>query len=190
MTIEGGECLVYSLQCFGSDMDRIESKLKELERLTGGFETMIEKLIVDNQQEVEMLIREQLLSGVDGNEKDLKPTYTSDPYFKERYGKNWRAKAEAYKNWKNDITPPSPSKIGFRARAIDTPNLIIEGMFHRSIKAEAIPGGLRIGTHGIDFGSDVEQKYHSSIFKVSRTANKYFIKKVIRKNVDRYFRLK
>lgn len=181
-------CLLPSL--FETHMDRIERNLKQLEKLTGGFGAMIEKLIIDNKGEVEMLIREQLLSGVDGDEKDLKPNYSTDPYFKEKYGKNWKARAEAYKNWKNDITPPSPSKIGFRARGIDTPNLIIEGMFHRSIKAEPISGGLRIGTRGIDFGSDVEEKYHSTIFKVSRTSSKYFIRRIVRKKIEEYFKLK
>lgn len=168
-------------------MDRVESKLMELARLAEGFEGMVERIIAENQDEVEQLIREQLLAGVDGDEKELRPTYTNDPYFKEKYGKNWRKKAESYREWKNDITPPAPSKIGFRGRNENTPNLIIEGMFHRSIKAEPIAGGLRIGTHGIDFGKDVESKYKSTIFKVSRTANKYFIKKILRKKVEGYF---
>lgn len=168
-------------------MDRIESKLKELAKLAGGFEKMIQNVLVENSEEVGQLIREQLFAGVDGDEKELKPTYINDPYFKEKYGKDWRKKAENYMEWKNDITPPAPSKVGFRARNKNTPNLIIEGMFYRSIKAEAIPGGLRIGTHGIDFGSDVESKYHNTIFKVSRTANKYFINRVIKNKVSKYF---
>lgn len=170
-------------------MDRIESKFKELEGLARGFKGMVEKTITENSDEVERLLREQLLAGVDGNEKELRPTYTGDEYFK-KYGKNRIKKAQDYRDWKNDITPPAPSKIGFRARNVNTPNLIIEGMFHRSIKAEPIAGGLRIGTHGIDFGKDVESKYRSTVFKVSRTANKYFIKKILRKKVEGYFRNK
>lgn len=177
-------CLLPSL--FKIEMDRIESKLMELSKLAGGFKKMIENVLVENSDEVGKLICEQLLAGVDGDEHELRPTYTGDEYFK-KYGKNRIKRAQTYRDWKNDITPPAPSKIGFRARNENTPNLIIEGMFHRSIKAEPIPGGLRIGTHGIDFGSDVESKYHSTIFKVSRTANKYFINRVIRKKVLKYF---
>ena len=78
-------------------------------RLNAGFPPMLTQLIQANGMELGGYVREQLWSGLDGDEKELRPTYLTDPYFKERYGSAWRIMAERYADWKMEITPPSGS---------------------------------------------------------------------------------
>ena len=107
----------------------------------------------------EEYVREQLYSGVDGDENPLIPGYTEDPYFKKTYGEHWKKNAERYKNWKTKIQKPKPSYLGFSARGNNTPNLIIRGDFYSSITAIPISNGIRIASYGVSFGSDIEKKY-------------------------------
>lgn len=133
----------------------------------------VESTLGENSIEVETAIREQLYAGLDGDENELTPTYTGDPYFYQRY-KNPRTavrEAERYRDWKNDITPPEESHhMHFRPRDWDTPNLFIDGTFHRSIRASVGNGVLSVNTEGFRDGKAIEKKYGEQIFKVSRSS--------------------
>ena len=155
-------------------------------RLNAGFPPMLTQLIQANGMELGGYIREQLWSGLDGDEKELRPTYLTDPYFKERYGSAWRLMAERYADWKMEITPPSSGRLGFRPRDRVVPNLFIDGTFHRSIMPRNINGGITFSSQ-VGFATEIEQKYHDTIYKVSRTARKRFLDDFVRGAIRNYF---
>ena len=155
-------------------------------RLNAGFPPMLTQLIQANGMELGGYIREQLWSGLDGDEKELRPTYLTDPYFKERYGSAWRIMAERYADWKMEITPPSSGRLGFRPRDRVVPNLFIDGTFHRSIMPRNIDGGITFSSQ-VGFATEIEQKYHDTIYKVSRTARKHFLDDFVRGAIRNYF---
>lgn len=155
-------------------------------RLNAGFQPMLTQLIQSNGMELGGYVREQLWSGLDGDEKELRPTYLTDPYFKERYGSAWRIMAERYADWKMEITPPSSGRLGFRPRDRVVPNLFIDGTFHRSIMPRNIDGGITFSSQ-VGFATEIEQKYHDTIYKVSRTARKRFLDDFVRGAIRTYF---
>ena len=108
---------------------------------------MVEILAVDAMQEnsdnaIES-IKEQLWDGKTGKGNDIRPYYSEDPWFKSR------AKAEAYKRWKQAITP-NPN------RNPDAPNLFINGWFYKQISIQKNDDELLINPGA---GSLIKEKY-------------------------------
>lgn len=167
-------------------MATIKGASETFARLNAGFPPMLTQLIQANGMELGGYVREQLWSGLDGDEKELRPTYLTDPYFKERYGSAWRIMAERYADWKMEITPPSSGRLGFRPRDRVVPNLFIDGTFHRSIMPRNIDGGVTFSSQ-VGFATEIEQKYHDTIYKVSRTARKRFLDDFVRGAIRNYF---
>lgn len=167
-------------------MATIKGASDTFQRLNAGFPPMLTQLIQANGMELGGYVREQLWSGLDGDEKELRPTYLTDPYFKERYGSAWRLMAERYADWKMEITPPSSGRLGFRPRSREVPNLFIDGTFHRSIMPRNIDGGITFSSQ-VGFATEIEQKYHDTIYKVSRTARKRFLDDFVRGAIRTYF---
>ena len=128
-------------------------------------------------------VREQLESGLDGNEKELQPSYLNDPFFKTR------KEAVKYMRWKERITPPVRSELGLRERPVKTPNLRINGYFHNSIQAVRVDGGLKVVSHGVDFAKDVENKYGNALYQLGRTAKRKFYRDHLRRAMKEYYRL-
>lgn len=167
-------------------MATIKGASDTFQRLNAGFQPMLTQLIQSNGMELGGYVREQLWAGLDGDEKELRPTYLTDPYFKERYGSAWRIMAERYADWKMEITPPSSGRLGFRPRDRVVPNLFIDGTFHRSIMPRNIDGGITFSSQ-VGFATEIEQKYHDTIYKVSRTARKRFLDDFVRGAIRTYF---
>ena len=94
--------------------------------------------------------------------------------------------AERYADWKMEITPPSSGRLGFRPRDRVVPNLFIDGTFHRSIMPRNIDGGITFSSQ-VGFATEIEQKYHDTIYKVSRTARKRFLDDFVRGAIRNYF---
>ncbi len=94
--------------------------------------------------------REQLLEGKKRDGRDLTPSYYDDPYFKTR------AAAKRYADWKWRITPNPKRKRG-------TPNLFINGFFHRTIKLNVL-GEEIIQFYGAFKQAEIEEKYGEEIF--------------------------
>ena len=157
-------------------MARFKEGYKNMKSFIDGYERMIKDAIINNRMELVDYVQEQLYSGLDGNEKQLTPSYLNDPFFKTP------AQAIAYRNWKKKSTPPTPSYLGFQERNENTPNLIIRGDFYSSITAIPIGDGVKIITRGLSFGGDIENKYGSQIFKISSKAKDYFLRYVIGPN--------
>lgn len=153
-----------------------------------GFSKVIKDTITDNKDVMEEFIKEQLYSGIDGNDKPLRPTYLTDPYFMSEEAGHWKNKAKNYMMWKKKIRPPRRSSIlGIPARDDQTPNLIIRGDFYDSITAIPIGDGISISTQGTSFGEDVERKYGSAILKIGSVGRKHFLEYFIAPALKSYF---
>lgn len=148
---------------------------KSWKKLAEGLEDVIVNQLHGEADLVEDFVREQLYSGMNGEEARLTPKYSQDPYFKETYGKNWKKHAAGYAKWKKAIQPPARSYLGFRPRAMDTPNLIIRGDFYSSITAIPVKDGVMVTSEGVSFAADIERKYTPRIYKISNRARKHYI---------------
>lgn len=157
-------------------------------KLADGLVSAVRDKMERDAPQFEEYIREQLYSGVDGDENPLTPGYTEDPYFKEMYGERWRRNAERYKNWKTKIQRPKPSYLGFSARGNNTPNLIIRGDFYDSITTIPLTDGIRIASYGVSFGNEIERKYGSRIFKVSGKAGSHYVTYRLMPAIDKFIR--
>lgn len=111
-----------------------------------------ERLLIKN--------REQLLEGKRRDGQDITPSYYDDPYF------DTRKQAEAYSNWKDSITPNPKRKKG-------TPNLYINGFFHRTIKLN-VEGEL-LKFFGAFEQLEIERKYSELIFGLATEKKIEFI---------------
>ena len=150
-----------------------------------GFEGEVLKCMDENRYEMVLDVREQLYSGVDGEDKPLSPSYSADPWFREpRAGffdedlghwVNCFMHPELYVEWKRRITPPEPGqRTGLPPRQDDQPNLFIIGTFHQSLDAKATAKGVEIFTFGWNEGPAVERKYGSQIFGLGTAATGHF----------------
>lgn len=148
---------------------------KSWKKLADGLEDVLVNQLHGETNLMEEFVREQLYSGVNGDEERLTPKYSEDPYFKEVYGKNWKKYATNYAKWKKKIQPPARSYLGFRPRAMDTPNLIIRGDFYSSITAIPVKDGVMVSSEGVLFAADIERKYTPRIYKISNKARKHYI---------------
>lgn len=151
-------------------------------RAKEGIRGEVLKCMDANKGDMTASVREQLYSGIDGDDNHLSPSYLSDPYFRENpragffdeeagHYVNCFMHPERYLAWKRRITPPIPGeRLGLPPRPDDVPNLFIIGTFHGSISARATSGGVEIFTHGWQEGPAVEAKYGSQIFGLSTPA--------------------
>lgn len=150
------------------------------------FPEMLAATIQGNRTLVSDYISDQLYSGKDGDEKDLKPDYLSDPYFA-KWGKDRMRVAQGYMQWKMRISPPARSFIGLAPRKRNVPNLWINGYYHSRITVTDRGDGVTIGNTA-GFASDVERKYGRQIFKVGKTARRHFIDTVLWNELLNYWR--
>lgn len=163
----------------------VEQMRERIRRIKDGFEGEVVKCMGENRHEMTVSVREQLYSGIDGDNKPLTPTYSRDPWFQNPRAGFYDESAhmfvscyqhpERYIEWKNRITPPeASSRLNLPARDSDTPNLFIVGTFHGSIDARATASGVEIFTAGWTEGPAVERKYGSQIFGLSDPAVGHF----------------
>lgn len=162
-------------------MATIKEALDNVTAFVNGFEGEIQNTMDSNKSLVREFVTEQLYSGVNGNDKPLRPTYLNDPWFP-----TYEA-AKRYAKMKKRITKPTPSFQGYPARDIYTPNLIITGEFYDSIRVSSSSKGLKIETRGSDIGPDIERKYGSAILGVGGKSREYFLKYVLNPALKNYF---
>ena len=168
-------------------MASIEEVYNVIHRIASGIEESVLECMGRNADIVEGMVREQLYSGLDGNGDYLSPTYDDDPYFREKGP--WQNRAQAYKHWKERITPPEPSRrLGLPARPVEVPNLFITGPFHRSIKAELRGERLTVFTSGFRDGPLIERKYGAAIFSLGTRAREYFVGNLLRPHLRQFYR--
>jgi hypothetical protein len=155
-------------------------------RFQSGLTAEIAGIIQKHKQELIDLVKSQLYSGLNGRDKELRPTYETDPYFKTPESGHWRNNGKGWAKWKYMETPPRQSSYGHQARNFSTPNLIIKGNFYDSIRAKNIIDGVHILSEGVAFGGDIELKYGSIIFGIGAISREYFISHIFSPNLKRY----
>lgn len=154
-----------------ADFDKLESTVHGV---VSGFEQACADCLQENRGIVEVLIGEQLYSGLDGDTSSLRPSYSDDPFFEIRG--RWYHDSDGYIEWKKQITPPIASpRLNLPPRPVDVPNLYITGAFHESIKAMVSGGTLSINTVGFSDGPDIVRKYGDSILNLGMDAREYIV---------------
>ena len=106
-------------------MATIKEALDNVTSLVAGVEGEIQNVMDSNKSLVREFVTEQLYSGVNGNDKPLRPAYLNDPWFSTDEAGKWKNNAKGYAKMKKRITKPTPSFQGYPARDIYTPNLIL-----------------------------------------------------------------
>lgn len=172
---------------FVKHMATIKEALDNVTSFVAGVEGEIQNVMDSNKSLVREFVTEQLYSGVNGNDKPLRPAYLNDPWFSTDEAGKWKNNAKGYAKMKKRITKPTPSFQGYPARDIYTPNLIITGEFYDSIRVSSSSRGLKIETRGSDIGPDIERKYGSAILGVGGKSREYFLKYVLNPALKNYF---
>jgi hypothetical protein len=143
-----------------------------IRNISEGFEDACIRCLQGESPLMLDLIKEQMYTGVDGNENHLTPTYDDDPYFNEPG--YWYKKAAAYKAWKNEITPPLAGVLtDLPARPDNVPNLWIDGTFYSEVNAKPIDSGIVVDP-GNGNGPDIVSKYGEMLLFPGPTAVEYF----------------
>lgn len=143
-----------------------------IRNISDGFEDTCRECLQNESMLILDLIKEQMYSGVDGEEKHLSPTYNDDPYFNEPGF--WYQRGESYKAWKRQITPPVAGVLtNLSPRPDNVPNLWIDGTFYSEVNAKPKDGGLYIDP-GMGNGPDIVAKYGDSLLFPGPTAIEYF----------------
>ena len=148
------------------------SKLKTFNLLTE-----VSEIMRNDTDDLRELVKDQLYAGLDGDEKELRPTYFEDPYFKSR------ASAENYSKWKDALSQRGESIFAPRKRG--TPNLIITGSgFYDRIRVD-ITDSIIIKSSGLS--DKLISKYGESILKLSKTAIGYYIEEKLFNKLKKRF---
>ena len=155
-------------------------------RMVDGFEPTIIRCIGDNASVAADAVREQLYSGLDGEGKYLSPTYDDDPFFEEKG--RWYHRSKGYKQWKNDITPPTSGvMLTLQPRPDNVPNLYINGLFHSEIFATMNGDALSVSVHESGNALDIVRKYGDQILQLGPTAIGYINNEYIIPAVWQFF---
>lgn len=166
-----------------------------IHKIADGFEENGIKCLSDQSAIVVRAIREQLMSGQDGDGTSLEPTYLNDEYFlkhkwhhkDENTGKEYFG-AQGYIDWKHDITPPSSGELlGLPPRTEDVPNLFIDGTFHREISAVLVDDTLQVSP-GHNKGPDIVKKYGDRILDLGPSAVEYFNREYLLPSIAKFFK--
>lgn len=99
---------------------------------------------------------EQMYDGKTRLGKDITPSYQDDPYWDThgfRGNPPGDKAAQAYSDWKDDITPSPRRRKG-------TPNLYINGFFHRSIRVN-VTGQTIKWQSDFDDANDISDKFEN-----------------------------
>ena len=155
-------------------------------RMVDGFEPEIIQCLGDNEVIAEDAVREQMYSGIDGNDEHLYPTYDDDPFFEEKGP--WYHRNNGYKQWKRDITPPTAGvMLLLQPRPDNVPNLFINGKFHDEVFAVMEGDALSVKVKEDGDGPDIVRKYGDQLLQLGPTAIAYFNDRYIIPRVWRFF---
>ncbi|MCM1093792.1 MAG: hypothetical protein NC421_07550 [Lachnospiraceae bacterium] len=143
-------------------------------RMVDGFEPEIIQCLGDNALIAEDAVRRQLISGKDGEDKYLTPTYDDDPYFEDE-DSPWYHRSDDYKDWKKTIKPTVFGiKMELPPRPDNVPNLYINGKFYSDVFSTMQGDVLSIQVEEDGDGPSIVSKYGEQILQLSPTAIGYF----------------
>lgn len=157
-----------------------------IHRIAGGFEENVARCLDENRGVVLQAVKEQLYSGLNGDDDFLYPNYDNDPFFEEEG--YWYHRAKAYKEWKKSITPPvAGTMIGLSARPDDVPNLFIDGTFYSEITAQR-NGMALVVDPGDGNGPAILRKYGDNILTMGPSARDYFRLYYLIPSIEAFYR--
>lgn len=132
---------------------------------------IIEKILNDNDEKIKEVYRDQLNAGLDGNGKQLTPSYSQDPYFSSpAAGKRYAAWKHARNKGTNTIFP---------IRNIDTPNLIVTGkLVHNVVLFSASNEMFRIDIESRIYNQLIS-KYGEQTFTLNSIAIAYLNETIV-----------
>lgn len=137
----------------------IKSMLNKAKRLERGYLGVIAQALRENKAEVLEMQKSQLLSGVDSEEKPLRPTYDQDPFFKTDEGRKKYIKLKQETQSKHDQLRKYNI---FGNKDSLTPNLIVTGSYHKGLRTEVSKGTITIiGTWSRS--PNIERKYPTAL---------------------------
>lgn len=173
-------------------LDEVADTIK---KMSEGIENAIQQTLINNNELTADLVREQLMSGQMPDGSALRPTYMTDPYFTEIAQKKGvkdvagyaRKIAGGYISYKMRITPPSSGKyLKLAARDRNTPNIYINGMYHRRIFAWVT--GKEIGTNATaSFADNIKAKYGANVLDIGKSAREYLVDNVLTKGIEDFY---
>ena len=157
-----------------------------IHKIAQGFEDNALQCLGNHSDIIIKAIQEQIYSGLNGEGEHLSPTYDDDPYFEEKGP--WYHRADKYKAWKKDITPPeSKPMLGLPPRPENVPNLYVNGSkFYDKTTATIRDDTLYIDP-GNEAGPAIVTKYGDSLLDIGDTAVAYFNREYMWPAIEKFF---
>lgn len=142
------------MPAFFNTMATILAMKKRFEEFHQRTDEIIYGVMKENEQDLNDVNLEQIYSGKDNKGENLRPSYLEDPYWNTHKfrGQTGLQAAQAYSNWKDEITPNPLRNPGY-------PNLFINGYYHSKRRVLISPGGEIIHDDSASFGDDIKRKY-------------------------------
>lgn len=122
-----------------TSLQDMANKLKNI-----NLSIILDEILEPLLPEIISMNKEQIWDGKTKNDTDIHHLYSEDPFFKTV------KQANAYKMWKQRITPNSD-------RNPDAPNLYINGYYHSLIKGTILDNLIELDADG--FGRGFDSKY-------------------------------
>lgn len=157
-----------------------------IHNIAEGFERSCRDCLDINQGVVLNAVKEQLMCGVDSQDRHLTPTYDNDPFFEEEG--YWHHRNAAYKQWKRIITPPTRGAVlGLEPRPDEVPNLFIDGTFYSEITT-MMQGDVLVTGPGSGNGPAIIRKYGDGILGMGPSARSYFNEAYMLPSIEKFFK--
>ena len=157
-----------------------------IKAMAEGFEGEMLACLGEHATEAETAVRDQIYSGLSGDDSLLEPTYDNDPYFDDPTSP-WYKRAADYKGWKMSITPPSKGwLIDTPPRPAHVPNLYIDGTFHSTIYAQMNGDQLSVKVSGGD-SEAIVAKWGDNILRLGSYAIDFFNYMILSPRIETFF---
>lgn len=177
-----------------ADIDKVADTI----RIANAFlKSSIMEELERNSEALSMMNREQLYCGQKIDGTPITPTYLDDPYFKQKKNADGSERSDAqakrvamnYRGWKLRITPPLKSSwLGLNPRSIDTPNLVITGKFHNSIRPKFSEDSIEMISTESTLGGAIISKFGKDILGFGNPAKEYMVDKIVTPYIRKFFK--
>lgn len=145
------------------------SRVSRAQTAVENYPAIIADIVSENESVLLQLNKDQMLSGVDVDEKYFTPSYLNDPYFSST------EKAVNYMNYKDKYRSMYDNRIKynlFPAKPAEIPNLILVGTFMNSMFITASGNAFTIGATYME--SDTIERKYDKPFGVSSMSARWF----------------
>ena len=153
-------------------MGTIKQVKEKFERAYNALPRAIADKVMQTQDVLLDLNRDQLLSGRNADGETITPSYTQDPFFKSR------EQAERYLKIKQGLESEHKGRMRFvqlcPEKGSDTPNLIVNGrLFHNYFFIKVTNEAYKIGSTG-EAAADIESKYNNRVFGLAPKSKEFY----------------